>query len=294
MTEPAEPRYWEDFPVGLDAVHGTHAITEEEIVRFAREFDPQAFHTDPEAARETPFGGLIASGWHTAALYMGMFVRSQLLAARAWARPASRSSAGSSRSGPATRSPHAAGRRGLALGDEPRARHDRRRARARQPARRGRDAVARPRVPSGAQTGRERVASGHDAHSDLGRRRPRRLGRRARQNNFGPRCDLRAVACRDRRRARAGITLIDTADIYGAGHERGVPRPRRSKAVATASSSRRSSACRCPARPDTPRGSPATSAGRSRAPSAGSASSDRPLPVHQPDGETPLEETLGA
>ena len=79
MTEAAEIRHWEDFPVGYEAVHGTYAITEEEMIRFAREFDPQVFHTDPEAARESPFGGLIASGWHTAALYMGMFVRSQLL-----------------------------------------------------------------------------------------------------------------------------------------------------------------------------------------------------------------------
>jgi acyl dehydratase len=72
-------RYWEDFHVGDEAVHGTHEITEEEIVRFAREFDPQPFHVDPEAAAGGPFGGLIASGWHTAALYMGMLVRSLLL-----------------------------------------------------------------------------------------------------------------------------------------------------------------------------------------------------------------------
>jgi acyl dehydratase len=75
----ADLRYWEDFRVGDEAVHGTHEITEEEIVRFAREFDPQPFHVDSGAAADGPFGGLIASGWHTAALYMGMFVRSQLL-----------------------------------------------------------------------------------------------------------------------------------------------------------------------------------------------------------------------
>jgi acyl dehydratase len=71
-------RYWEDFPVGAEAEHGTHRITEEEIIRFAREFDPQPFHVDREAARDGPFGGLVASGWHTAALYMGLYVRSQL------------------------------------------------------------------------------------------------------------------------------------------------------------------------------------------------------------------------
>jgi len=70
-------RYWEDFSPGDWTVHGTHDITADEIVRFGREFDPQPFHTDPGA--EGPYGGLIASGWHSAALYMGMFVRDVLL-----------------------------------------------------------------------------------------------------------------------------------------------------------------------------------------------------------------------
>ncbi len=70
-------RYWEDFRVGEETVHGTHEITTDEIVAFGREFDPQPFHTDSEVGG--PFGGLIASGWHTAALYMGMFVRNVLL-----------------------------------------------------------------------------------------------------------------------------------------------------------------------------------------------------------------------
>jgi len=70
-------KYWEDFEVGVETVQGSHTITEDEIVRFAQEFDPQPFHTDPAA--EGPFGGLIASGWHSAALYMGMFVRNVLL-----------------------------------------------------------------------------------------------------------------------------------------------------------------------------------------------------------------------
>ena len=70
-------RYWEDFVVGEELVHGEHEITAGEIVGFAREFDPQPFHVDP--AVDGPYGGLIASGWHTAALYMGMFVRNVLL-----------------------------------------------------------------------------------------------------------------------------------------------------------------------------------------------------------------------
>jgi acyl dehydratase len=70
-------KYWEDFTVDEEIVHGTHEITADEIVRFAREFDPQPFHTDPDV--DGPFGGLIASDWHSAALYMGMFVRNVLL-----------------------------------------------------------------------------------------------------------------------------------------------------------------------------------------------------------------------
>jgi acyl dehydratase len=72
-------RYWEDFEVGelteLDSVD----VTEQEVLEFARRYDPQPFHVDPDAAAAGPFGGLIASGWHTTALFMGMFVRSVLL-----------------------------------------------------------------------------------------------------------------------------------------------------------------------------------------------------------------------
>ena len=78
MTGAARTRYWEDFPVGAEAEHGSVELTEEEIVRFAAAYDPQPFHTDPEAAAAGPFSGVIASGWHTASLYMGLFVRSQL------------------------------------------------------------------------------------------------------------------------------------------------------------------------------------------------------------------------
>lgn len=72
-------RYWEDFQVGDVTELGPIGVSEAEIVEFAERFDPQPFHVDAEAARSTPFGGLIASGWHTAALFMGMFVREILL-----------------------------------------------------------------------------------------------------------------------------------------------------------------------------------------------------------------------
>jgi acyl dehydratase len=80
-------RYWEDFAVGDERVLGSRTVTEEEIVRFAQEFDPQPFHVDPEAAAASPYGGLIASGWHTAALYMGLFVRAELLGSASLGSP---------------------------------------------------------------------------------------------------------------------------------------------------------------------------------------------------------------
>ncbi len=70
MSPPAFDYYWEDFPVGQVRDMGRHTFTEQEIVAFGRQYDRQRFHVDPEAARETLFGGLIASGWHTCAVAM--------------------------------------------------------------------------------------------------------------------------------------------------------------------------------------------------------------------------------
>jgi acyl dehydratase len=64
--------YFEDFPVGEILEYGDRLVTAEEIVGFASQFDPQPFHLDEAAARETQAGGLIASGWHTASLLMRM------------------------------------------------------------------------------------------------------------------------------------------------------------------------------------------------------------------------------
>ena len=72
-------RYWEDFRIGDVVEVGPVTLTEAERIEFATSFDPQPFHIDPDAAEQTPFGGLIASGWHTTALFMGMFVRAVLL-----------------------------------------------------------------------------------------------------------------------------------------------------------------------------------------------------------------------
>ena len=68
------PRYWEDYQVGTKYPLGSTSFTADEIVAFARQFDPQSFHVDAEAARELMFGGLIASGWHIAAKLMRLFV----------------------------------------------------------------------------------------------------------------------------------------------------------------------------------------------------------------------------
>jgi len=63
-------RYLEDLRVGEKTRSARITVTEEEILEFSRRFDPQPMHTDPEAAERGPFKGLIASGWHTAALVM--------------------------------------------------------------------------------------------------------------------------------------------------------------------------------------------------------------------------------
>ena len=61
---------WEDFTPGRVFEHGTRALSEAQIVGFAREWDPQRYHTDPQLAKQTPFGGLIASGWQSCAVLM--------------------------------------------------------------------------------------------------------------------------------------------------------------------------------------------------------------------------------
>jgi acyl dehydratase len=70
--------YFEDFHVGDIRETGSWTVTREEIVAFARQFDPQPFHLDEEAARRSPYGGLIASGWHTASICMRLVVDSAL------------------------------------------------------------------------------------------------------------------------------------------------------------------------------------------------------------------------
>jgi acyl dehydratase len=80
MTTSQIPKYyWEDFPVGYQVQRGGMPVTREAVLEFARQFDPQPFHVDEEAARASLFGGLCASGWHTCALAMRMMCDAYLL-----------------------------------------------------------------------------------------------------------------------------------------------------------------------------------------------------------------------
>jgi acyl dehydratase len=70
--------YFEDFFPGQEIELGTRTVTEQEIIEFATDFDPQPFHVDREAARDSIFGGVIASGWHTCSMIMRIVVDSVL------------------------------------------------------------------------------------------------------------------------------------------------------------------------------------------------------------------------
>src|SRR5262249_59192116 len=78
IPAPVDNRYFEDYTPGTVFDCGSITVDPAEIVAFARRYDPQYFHTDPEAAKRSAFGGLIASGWHTAGLTMRLLISSYL------------------------------------------------------------------------------------------------------------------------------------------------------------------------------------------------------------------------
>ncbi|MFZ0614081.1 MAG: MaoC family dehydratase [Desulfobacterales bacterium] len=78
FSVPVQNRYFEDYVAGTVHEFGTITVAEDEIIAFGRRFDPQVFHTEPEAAKSTVYAGLIASGWQTAALMMRLFVDNYL------------------------------------------------------------------------------------------------------------------------------------------------------------------------------------------------------------------------
>jgi len=67
---PHHPPFAPELPLNTRFTLGAHTFTEDEILAFARAYDPQPFHIDAEAAKRSHFGGLVASGWHTAAMWM--------------------------------------------------------------------------------------------------------------------------------------------------------------------------------------------------------------------------------
>jgi acyl dehydratase len=71
-------RWFEDYTPGLTVEFGAERVAEDEVIAFARRFDPQPFHVDADAAARGPFGGLAASGWHTGSLMMRMLVEHYL------------------------------------------------------------------------------------------------------------------------------------------------------------------------------------------------------------------------
>jgi len=74
-----ETRFWEDFKVGEVEQIGGKKVERDEVIDFARQFDPQPFHVDEAAAKRSMYGGLIASGWHTCSMVMRMMCDAYLL-----------------------------------------------------------------------------------------------------------------------------------------------------------------------------------------------------------------------
>lgn len=73
-----DARYYEEIDLGDGAEFGAYEVTEAEIVEFSERYDPQWFHTDPEAAADSPFGDVIAAGWNTAAISQRLLVEHYL------------------------------------------------------------------------------------------------------------------------------------------------------------------------------------------------------------------------
>jgi acyl dehydratase len=87
FSNPPNDRYFEDYVEGEVHHCGSIAVDEDEVISFARRFDPQTFHVDPVGAKLTPFGGLIASGWHTCGLTMRLFAEHYLTHVASLASP---------------------------------------------------------------------------------------------------------------------------------------------------------------------------------------------------------------
>lgn len=87
FAAPPGDRYFEDYRPGAVYEYGYASVSEAEIVAFAEQFDPQPMHVDATFAATGPFGGLIASGWHTGGIMMRLYVRHYLSAVASLASP---------------------------------------------------------------------------------------------------------------------------------------------------------------------------------------------------------------
>ena len=87
FDQPIGDRWFEDYCVGAVYEYGHVEITEAQILDYANTYDPQSIHTDPVTAEDGPFGGLIASGWQTASIFMRIFVDHYLTAVGSLASP---------------------------------------------------------------------------------------------------------------------------------------------------------------------------------------------------------------
>jgi acyl dehydratase len=87
FAAPIDDRYFEDYTVGATYEYGYRSVTEDEIIHYARQFDPQRIHVDREYAATGPFGGLIASGWHTSGLMMRLLADHYLSRVASMASP---------------------------------------------------------------------------------------------------------------------------------------------------------------------------------------------------------------
>lgn len=87
FAAPRDDRWFEDFEVGASYEYGYLDVTDDEVVEFAERFDPQRMHTDPQWAATGPFGGLIASGWHSGGLLMRLYADHYLSTVASLASP---------------------------------------------------------------------------------------------------------------------------------------------------------------------------------------------------------------
>jgi acyl dehydratase len=87
MTKKGFKYYWEDFKVGERIAVGSVGVDKDEVIEFASRYDPQSFHVDEEAAKQSIYGGLIASGWHSCALIMRLICDSYMLEAASLGSP---------------------------------------------------------------------------------------------------------------------------------------------------------------------------------------------------------------